>query len=115
MSDTYADSHSPDCHFICSRRLASETATHKTAKYVSIASTYHFVPVAIETYGVFDKEAEELLKQVGHGYTEMAGDPNETSYLLKQISVAIQRSNVIALHGAFAEELYTNNFSMYNF
>ena len=81
----------PDGHFICRGSAASEATIHKTAKYVSIASTRHFVPVTIETSGVFYNEAEEFVHQVGHRYTEMTGDPKETSYLFQQVSMAIQR------------------------
>ena len=44
------------------------------------------------------------MQQVGHRCTEMTGDQKETSYLFLQITVAIQRGNVIVLHVAFAEE-----------
>ena len=63
---------------------ASEAAIHKTAKYVSIASTHHFIPIAIETSGIFDNKADEFLQQVRYRCTEMTGNPNETSYLIQQ-------------------------------
>ena len=45
VPDTYADSHL-NVTSSAPGSAASEAAIHKTAKYVSIASTYNFVPVA---------------------------------------------------------------------
>ena len=51
VPDTYADAHLTVTSSAAGS-VASQPATFKTAKYVSIFSTYHFVPVAIETSGV---------------------------------------------------------------
>ena len=79
VPDTYADSYLTST-LSASGSADSEAAIHKTAKYVSIANTHQFVPVAIETSGVFDNEAEEFLQQVRHRCTEMTEDSNETMY-----------------------------------
>ena len=92
MPDTYADSHLTVTSSAV-RSAASEAVTHKTAKYVSTASIHHLMPMAIETSGVFDNEAEEFIQQVGHRcrYTEMTVDPKETNTLFLKISIAIHR------------------------
>ena len=54
VPDTYAYSHLTATSS-AARSAASEAAIHKTAKYVSIASTHQFVLVAIETSGVFER------------------------------------------------------------
>ena len=69
------------------------------------------MPVAIETSGVLDNDAEEFLQQIGHRCTKMTSDPNETSYVFQQILIVIQKGNVIAFHGTFAEKFLTNNFA----
>ena len=58
VPDTYADSHLTATSSAAGSE-ASEAAIQKTATYVSIANTHHFVPVAIKTSGVFDNEANE--------------------------------------------------------
>ena len=63
MPETYAESHLIAMSSAVGS-AASEAAIHKMAKYVSIASTHHFVPMAIETSGVFDNEAEEFVQQI---------------------------------------------------
>ena len=71
------------------------------------------MPVAIETSGVFQNETKKFVQQVGHGCIEVTGDPQDTSYPFQQILLGIQRGNVIACHGTFADEFLTNNFSTY--
>ena len=82
MLDTYADSHLTATSSARDQQPVKQRYT--TAKYVSIASKHHFVPVAVGTSGVLDNEAEKFLEQVGHRCTEMTGDPNETSYLFNK-------------------------------
>ena len=72
--------------------IVSEAATHKMSKYITIASTYHYLPVAIVTYLVFYNEAEEFMQQVRYRCMEVNGDPKETSYRFQQISVAVKEA-----------------------
>ena len=99
---TYADSHLTAISSAAGS-TASEAAIHKAAIYVSIANTHHFVPVVIETSGVFDKKAEAFLQQVGHKCTRDDWLSNRTSYLFQQISIAILRGNAIVFHDTFAK------------
>ena len=102
VQDSYADSHLT-ATLSAAGSASSEAAIHKTAKYISIASTHLFVPVAIETSGVLDNAAEEFLQKIGYECIEMTGDANEASYMFQQISAGFQRGNAIAFNGTFRD------------
>lgn len=61
----YAQIHLPYLTLPKSTRAAGAVADHpqalKKSKYLSTARAHHFVPVAIETCGVFSNEAKNLL------------------------------------------------------
>ena len=78
----------------------ADQAEQKKAKYAELAATHHFVPVAIETMGVFGKEAQAFFLELGCRIREETGEPLSFHYLLQWIAVAMQRGNA-------AEELGT--------
>ena len=65
----------------------------KCTKYRELDATHIFVPIAIETAGTWDKQATELLEEIGRRGTLDTGDPKETIYLYQRIAIAIQRGN----------------------
>ena len=69
----------------------------KKDKYAELAATHHFVPVAIETMGVFGKEAEAFFIELGRRIREETGEPLSFHYLLQRIAVAMQRGNAAAV------------------
>ena len=79
--------------------MADQAEWKKKAKYAELAVTHHFVPVAIETMGVFGKEAEAFFIELGRRIREETGEPLSFHYLLQRIAVAMQRGNAAAVLG----------------
>ena len=73
----------------------------KTQKYANIVPTHIFTPVAIETSGVLSIQAKELLTELGERIFEITGEVKETTYLFQQVSVAIQRGNMLSFTRSF--------------
>ena len=73
-------------------------ATRKEEKYVDLGARYIFVPIAVETLGVFNASARHLLNDLGRRISEITGKDRETSFLYQRISILVQRFNVVILH-----------------
>ena len=78
---------------------ASIAETNKVAKYADLASNYLFVPIAIETFGTWGKQAHDFVSVLGARISKSTGDPRATMFLRQRISVAIQRGNAISVLG----------------
>ena len=59
-------------------------------------TSHHFVPIAIETSGVFGSEAITFFKELGHWTKFESGDPRSFHFLIQRAAVAIQRGNTAA-------------------
>ena len=71
----------------------------KVEKYSNLSDNYHFVPVGTETYGAFGPEGLKLLKRIGQKIGEVTGEKCSTTFLLQNISMAIQRANAVCVMG----------------
>ena len=100
MPDTFAASHLPTTA-LNHRSAAESSATLKIQKYANIVQTHIFTPVAIETSGVLSFQARELLTELGKRIFEITGEVKETTYLFQQVSVAMQRGNMLCFTGSF--------------
>lgn len=81
---------------------AAETAAkHKRAKYSALEQMYDFVPVAVETAGPWCVEALELFRELGKRLRQKGNDPRSGSWLVQQVSIAIQRGNAASIMGTF--------------
>ena len=67
--------------------------------YAELLVSHHFVPIAIETSGVFGPEAVAFFKDLGHRLRAQSGDPLSYTYLVQQVAVAIQQGNTAAVLG----------------
>ena len=88
--------------------IPNNQAERKEDKYAELAATHHFVPVAIETMGVFGKEAEAFFIELGRRIREETGEPLSFHYLLQRIAVAMQRGNAAAVLRMWDMSKYTN-------
>ena len=68
-------------------------------------------PLAIETSGVFGPGTQEFLTELGRRLIRVSGDPLARSYMIQQISVAVQRGNATSVLGTFEHD---NNYN-YNY
>ena len=103
VADTFALSHVGDTSILAGA-AANHAMSLKTSKYYNIAVTNIFVPVAIETGGAWDIEASEFIQELGKRITVCTKDPKETQYLFQQLSMAIQRGNVVSFLNTFSTD-----------
>ena len=82
---------------------AELAASHKEEKYADLDGRYTFEPIAIETLGVFNTSARQLLCDLGRNISENTGEVRETSFLFQRCSVLVQRFNA---DGVWCCELY---------
>ena len=93
------------CHVTAGSNEAGSAAASaelkKCQKYSDIISGVDFVPVAIETSGVWGKQALELVKEIGRRVAAITYDNRSASFLRQRLSVAIQRGNAYCVLGTF--------------
>jgi len=90
-------------HLAATRYTAGAAATlaavHKTQKYSPLTPSYLFVPIAVETFGVWAEESLRFIKNLGKRISAVTKETRETSFLLQRLSVAVQRGNAISFRG----------------
>ena len=96
IPDTYAASTALEAG-----RAVIHAAEMKSTKYRELDATHIFVPIAIETAGTWDKQATELLEEIGRRCILEKEDPKETIYLYQRIAIAIQRGNALSFTHTF--------------
>jgi len=91
--------------YICRRHVntareagaaAHHAAINKNTKYNQLSNTHVLVPVAIETGGTWHHQAVELVQEIGRRMANITGDARESTFLFQQLSMAIQRGNVVS-------------------
>ena len=70
--------------------VAKQAEEGKRSNYRHLAAFHIFVPVAVETSGVFGTEALEFIKVLGHRLHQCTGEAKSGLYLLQRMSVAVQ-------------------------
>ncbi|CAG9131822.1 unnamed protein product [Plutella xylostella] len=71
---------------------AENAARLKHQKYTDLKNRYLFVPVAVETSGVWGGEAKALIRDLGRRIASRGHDRRSGSYLAQRLSLAIQRA-----------------------
>ena len=101
IPDTLAASHLP---LTCTQvgTVAAHASASKMQKYEMILNTYHFVPVAMETLGVWNVEGLELMKDIGRRTSVITGDRRETISFFKD---CLSLSSVGMLHPSLVHYL----------
>ena len=102
VPDTFVTSHIASTSYLPGA-AAEHTATLKKQKYAALSQTHEFVPLAIETSGVFNFIGLEFVKKIGSRICTVSSDEKETAYLFQRISVAIQTGNSILFSESFAQ------------
>src|SRR5688572_11432687 len=80
---------------------ATNAEALKLAKYSELASSddYIFVPVAIETLGVWGASGLALCDEIGRRAAHLSGDPRASSFLKQRLGLADQRGNAASVAG----------------
>ena len=74
------------------------------SKYVDIAVTHTFIPLAFETLGAWGEQCDEFVQDLGCRLTSIAGERKETEYLKQRLSITVQRGNAIACLGTLPSQ-----------
>ena len=96
--DTLAPSHST----LATREagaVAADAEHKKTQKYMHLLPTCHFIPVAVETLGVFGKAAHSLFRDITHRVKLVTEDDLTHQHFVQRIAVAVQRGNAASVLG----------------
>ena len=101
--DTFAVSHLQSSSSQAGSAAATAELT-KRQKYADIINSVEFVPVAIETSGVWGKEAWDLVADVGRRIATVTHEPRSTTFLRQRLSVAVQRGNACCILGTFRSD-----------
>jgi len=75
--------------------VACEAEDRKRLKYSNLATSYCFVPVAVETLETLGVDATDFMHQLGRRIAAVTGERWATDYLFQRLGVAIQRSNYL--------------------
>ena len=80
-------------------KAANEAEANKIKHYESLSENYHFVPVCIETFGVFGDIGMSFIKEIGKKVSEKTGEKRSTSFLFQALGMAVQRGNAMSILG----------------
>ena len=83
-------------------RVANLAETRKKLLYQEIEPTHHFIPIAIETSGVFGNEALAFFKELGYRLRSKTQDSQSFHQICQRISVCMQRFNSVSILGSSA-------------
>ena len=78
---------------------AAEFREDEKSKHYKDLTNYHFVPVAVETFGAWGPQGLKLIKDIGKRICEVSGEKRSTFFLLQNIYMAIQRGNAACIVG----------------
>jgi len=82
----------------------------KVQNYRDITANVDFVPVSIETSGVWGEEGLSLVSEIGLRISDISHDPRSTGFLRQRISIAVQRGNACCVLGTF--NLYSTIYNI---
>ncbi len=69
------------------------------AKYLDFAQTQHFAAVVVETTGAMGTDALDFFVDVGGRVSAVSNEAQSRSFILQQVSVALQRGNAASVLG----------------
>ena len=90
--------------------MAAEAERKKRAKYAHLETSYHFVPIAVETLGTLGPEARSFFQDLGRRLKVATQELLSHHYLMQRISVAVQRGNAAAILGSLSANSVYNDF-----
>ena len=79
--------------------VAATAEGRKESKYSFLSHSHIFVPISVESTGVFGPRTESFVKNLGKRITWQSGNPKATTYLRQRLSAAIQCGNALSILG----------------
>ena len=81
------------------RSVAVKAESLKEEKYSVLSHTHEFAPIAVESSGVFGLQSLTFVKELGRRLRYQTGEEKAGTYLIQQLSIAVQHGNVISILG----------------
>ena len=100
VTDTTAASFLPSTS-ISAGSAAELAAVRKQAKYAELAQRYEFVPIAVESHGMYSATATALLVDLGLCLSAATSDAKAAAHLFQRLSIALQRFNAVCVIDSF--------------
>ena len=85
-------------------KVAGEAENRKIKHYENLTDSYHFVPISIETCGVWGGLGMSFVKEVGKKIIEQTGEKRSTAFLFQSIGIAVQRGNALSILGTLKQD-----------
>ena len=79
--------------------VAKKAEDDKNWKYRFMTNEFHFVPICVETMGLWGPKGYKFIKEVGKLISDKAKKRRSTSFLRQSISMEIQRGNCASILG----------------
>ena len=92
--------------------VAALAEERKILKYEHLNRNHSFVPVAVETSGVFGPKSMTFLRELGKRLLQVTGEESSLHYLLQRLSVMVQRGNSASVVGT-TEILNSNPYDFF--
>jgi len=79
--------------------VAKKAEDDKDWKYRFMTNEFHFVPIYVETMGVWGPKGYKFIKEIGKLISDKTKERRSTSFLRQSISMEIQRGNCGSILG----------------
>ena len=80
--------------------VACHSESRKKSKYASLsATTYNFIPIAVETIGALGDEASAFFKDLNKRIERVTAEPRSEQFNMQTLSITIQRGNAACILG----------------
>ena len=112
--DTFTPSHITLAMREAGAVAVKQSKERSISTHSSLMISHHFVPIAIETSGVFGSEAITFFKGLGQRAKFESRDPRSFCFLLQRTVVAIQWGNTAAVLAWYPPSLIFWSFHPYN-
>ena len=105
-SDTLAPSHIEKSSIEAGKTAVWAEENKFTTYGNALRDDYHFVPIAVETFGSWGPIGHKFITDIGRTIAGITKNPKSTSYIFQAISMAVQRGNVQCVQGAYGEPAF---------
>jgi hypothetical protein len=105
-SDTLAPSHVEKSSIEAGKTAVWAEENKFTTYGNALRDDYHFVPIAVETFGSWGPIGHKFITDIGRTIAGITKNPKSTSFIFQAISMAVQRGNVQCVQGAYGEPAF---------
>ena len=75
--------------------MVAEEAERRSTKYAHLEHNHHFIPMAVEFFGILDPQARSFIQELGCCLDNITITVSLSPHLIQRISVAVQRGNLL--------------------